>query len=99
MATSKPCCLFQIVLSILRQHGTAAVAVGPPAAPAGAAAAAAGTKATCSLQLVGHGNRPGLKKASLSCSGGTITAAADPQLLQALGSSSSNIKGVVWSSQ
>jgi hypothetical protein len=48
---------------------------------------------------VGHGNRPGLKKASLSCSGGTITAAADPQLLQALGSSSSNIKGVVWSSQ
>jgi hypothetical protein len=49
----------------------------------------------CRLRLEGHGNRPGLKSAQLSCTGGYITAAANPQLLQALGADK-NPKGVRW---
>jgi hypothetical protein len=53
-------------------------------------------RAVCNLSLEGYGNRRGLKSAQLSCTGGNITAAADPLLLQSLGTRS-NPSGVVWS--
>lgn len=57
-------------------------------------AAAVATAAVCRLHLEGFGDRPGLKKTHLSCIGGSITAAAHPDLLAALGPGP---KGVLWS--
>ena len=48
----------------------------------------------CRLHLEGFGDRPGLSKAQLGCTGGSINAAAQPQLLKLLGSAA---QGVVLS--
>ena len=66
----------------------------------GAAAAAAVVDqeengALCKLRLEGFGTKPGIKSAHLSCTGGSITAAAQPDLLKALGQT----KGVVWDNE
>jgi hypothetical protein len=53
--------------------------------------------AVCRLRIEGYGNRPGVKTAQLSCTGGTITAAAVPQLRPALGADKNPMaSGVRW---
>jgi hypothetical protein len=49
---------------------------------------------SCSLKLEGYGNLQGLKSAHFSCTGGSITAAAQPILL---GRFSPRFSGVTWS--
>jgi hypothetical protein len=49
---------------------------------------------SCSLMFKGYGNKQGIKLAHLSCTGGSITAAAHPILL---GNFSSRFSGVTWS--
>jgi len=74
-------------------------ALGDPAEAATATGTA--TAATvCTLRLEGYGTRPGLRTAQLKCTGGSITAAAHPQLLKALGPGKIQgvTQGVVWSS-
>ena len=58
--------------------------------------AAATAKVTCDLHFQGHGARTGLKSAVLSCSGGTITAVAHPELLASF---STAFVGVSWASK
>lgn len=72
----------------------AAAAAAPGAKTATAADGMIRQGAVCKLHLEGFGDRPGLKQAQLLCTGGTITAAAGPGLLKALGSGT---KGVVLS--
>lgn len=48
---------------------------------------------TCQLRIKGHGDRPGIAQASMSCNGASITAAAEPELLKHL----QNTPGVQWS--
>jgi hypothetical protein len=50
---------------------------------------------SCSLRFEGYGNKQGLKSAHLSCTGGSITAAAHPVLLAPF---SRGFSGVTWSS-
>jgi hypothetical protein len=49
---------------------------------------------SCSLKFEGYGNKQGLKSAGLSCTGGSITAAAHPVLLAPF---SRSFSGVSWS--
>lgn len=84
--------LFSTVMLLL-----AAATAAPGTKTATAAAAADGVTRqgpVCRLHLEGFGHRPGLKKAQLSCTGGSITAAASPELVKVLGAGP---KGVLWS--
>lgn len=91
----------------------AAVASYADSTVAGARAAAVGLKTTnattnaiavpakaavCRLHLEGYRNRTGFKRAELICTGGSITAAAHPVLLQALQKQYNRTapRGVVW---
>jgi hypothetical protein len=65
---------------------TSAAAAGP--------LAAAG-QAVCTLNIVGNGQKPGIKTAELSCKGGTITAAAHNLLLDFWGADKPT-QGVEW---
>lgn len=70
----------------------AAVLLSPtPTATAGATAGAA----ACILNITGLGNRPGIQSAQLSCTGGTITAAAHKALRDFWGAEKI-LPGVVW---
>lgn len=68
----------------------------PTAAPSSTAVSKAATT-TCQLEVEGYGSagRPDIKTAKLSCSDGTITAAAAPMLRKALGPKGT--QGVSWS--
>lgn len=90
------CHAFKLLFSTFMLMLAAATAA-PGTKTATAAAAADGVTRqgpVCRLHLEGFGNRPGLKKAQLSCTGGSITAAASPELVKLLGAGP---KGVVWS--
>jgi predicted outer membrane repeat protein len=70
---------------------------GSPSVPgaAGATAGATAGAAECSLRLAGFGDRPGIKSASLSCTGGTITVAAHKELQNYWGQNKA-LPGVAW---
>lgn len=55
---------------------------------------AANSRVVCSLYIKGYGTKPGVKSVLLSCSGGTITAAAHTALLSA---PKHQFAGVTWS--
>lgn len=81
-----------IVVWCLVLHAAAAPVLRAASSTTSSSPAAAG--AVCRLHLEGFGDRPGLRKAQLACTGGLITAAAHPQLLELLGSA---VQGVRWS--
>jgi hypothetical protein len=80
--------------TILMLLAAAAAAPGTNATAAAAADGVTRPGPVCRLHLEGFGDRPGIKKAQLSCTRGSITAAARPELLKALGSGTT---GVLWS--
>jgi len=62
------------------------------------AAGATAGHSVCSFNLMGFGNRPGIKFASLSCTGGTVTVAAHKVLKEFWGQQApSRAQGVEWS--
>jgi hypothetical protein len=96
-----------VVLSIIvalllatAKVGTAKAVVPAPGTTAVLQQQAAGPaigQAHCKLAIHGFGKKIGIASASLSCTGGTITAAAHDELLQFWGTKRPT-EGVVWTS-
>lgn len=81
LVSSDPCLLLLSALLAVAVFCAGAQAPGPaaaaaPAAEGATASGAAAGAAVCSLNIQGNGKSPGLRAASLSCTGGTIKVAA-----------------------
>lgn len=81
--------------AVLVSPSRAAAPEVPPATPKPpfAQLSAAASSTTCTLQLEGYKAAPGLKSASLECSGAVLRATAAPQLHSALGP---HARGINW---
>lgn len=91
-----------LLLIVHRSLSAAAAAPAPavptpttnPAIPPFAQLATTASPTSCRLQLEGYGSKPGLKSASLECTGAALNAGAAASLLAALGPQARSIK---WS--
>lgn len=91
------CIMLALVLATAKVGTAETVVPGPTAVLQQQAAGPAAGQALCKLVIQGFGKKIGIASASLSCTGGTITAAAHDELLQFWGTKRPT-QGVVWKS-